>query len=310
MSFTTARTTSARTALIGVAASAALVLAACGNGDGDGDGNGGDGAASQGEVTGDLLNDGELVVAMSGEFQPFSYFDGNTLTGFDHDIGQAVAEELGLEMKPESATFSSLIGGLQANRYDVLIASMTPTAERAEAVEFTDGYYSSGAQAFVQAGTECTDISQMDSPAVGVATGTTYMTYLEEEGSEWVGEVRSFDSDVVALRDLGTGRLDAVMTDRLVGLYQIEEAGLDVVECGDPLYTEAPAFAVKKGNTGLVDDLNEALAAIVEDGTYAEISEKYFGQDISGTAGETTDVSGDDAEETEDAADDATETDG
>ncbi|WP_192498585.1 transporter substrate-binding domain-containing protein [Ornithinimicrobium pratense] len=296
--------TTARTALAALAASSVLVLSACGdNGDDNGDANGtagsDNGSAASDDIQGDLINDGTLVVAMSGEFQPFSYFDGNTLTGFDHDIGAAVAEELGLEMQGEAATFASLIGGLQANRYDVLVASMTPTAERAEAVEFTDGYYSSGAQAFVQDGTDCTDISQMDDPVIGVATGTTYMTYLEEEGADWVGEVRSFDSDVVALRDLGTGRLDAVMTDRLVGLYQIEEAGLDVVECGDPLYTESPAFAVKKGNTGLVEDLNEALAAIVENGTYAEISEEYFGQDISGTAGEQTDVSSDDDAETD-----------
>lgn len=286
-----------RTAFVALAASSALVLAACGD-DSDDNGAGSENGSTE-DVQGDLIQDGTLVVAMSGEFQPFSYFDGNTLTGFDHDIGAAVAEELGLEMQGEAATFASLIGGLQANRYDVLVASMTPTEERAEAVEFTDGYYSSGAQAFVQTGTECTDITQMDSPAVGVATGTTYMTYLEDEGADWVGEIRSFDSDVVALRDLGTGRLDAVMTDRLVGLYQIEEAGLDVVECGDPLYTESPAFAVKKGNTGLVEDLNEALAAIVENGTYAEISEEYFGQDISGTAGEVTDVSGDSDAETE-----------
>lgn len=280
---------SPRLTMLALAAATVLTLTACGDDSGSdsgsGDGDGGSGGSAEGggtEVTGDLIDDGTLVVAMSGEFQPFSYFEGNELTGFDYDIGAAVAEELGLEMQTETAAFASLIGGVQANRYDVLIASMTPTEERDEAVDFTDGYYSSGAQAFVQAGTDCTDVSELDSPTIGVATGTTYQTYLEEEGSEWVGEVRSFDSDVVALRDLGTGRLDAVMTDRLVGLHQIEEAGLDVVECGDPLYTESPAFAVKEGNSGLVDDLNGALATIVENGTYAEISEKYFGQDISG----------------------------
>lgn len=286
-----ARTTTRTVRLAALAAALPLVLAACGGGDGEG---AGDGEAQ-------LINDGELVVAMSGEFQPFSYFEGNTLTGFDRDIGAAIAEELGLELKEETGTFDSLIGGVQANRYDVLVASMTPTEERDKAVDFTDGYYSSGAQAFVATGTECTDISQMDSPTIGVASGTTYQGYLEDEGGDWVGEVRTFGSDVVALQDLATGRLDAVMTDRLVGLYQIEEAGLDVVECGDPLYTESPAFAVKEGNTGLRDDLNEALATIIENGTYGEISQKYFGQDISGATGgddaETTE--GDDAESTE-----------
>lgn len=271
--------------LAALAAALPLVLAACGGGDG-----GGDGAAEGGDAQ--LINDGTLVVAMSGEFQPFSYFEGNTLTGFDYDIGAAVAEEMGLEIQGETAAFSSLIGGVQANRYDVIIGSMTPTEERAEAVSFTNAYYTDGAQAFVPAGTDCTDVTAMDAATVGVATGTTYASWLEENGGDWVGEVRSFDSDVVALRDLGTGRLDAVITGRMTGLYQIEEAGLEAVACGDPLYTESPAFAVKKGNDALVEELNAALDTIIEDGTYAELSEKYFGEDLSDGAGQPNEIDG------------------
>lgn len=270
--------TKARKTLIGVAASTALVLSACGD-------DAGDGPAADGDDLG-LASDGTLVVAMSGEYQPFSYYDGNTLTGFDHDIGAAIAEELGLEMQAEAAPFSSLIGGVQAGRYDVIIGSMTPTRERAEAVTFTNSYYTDGAQAFAQAGADCTDVSELDSPTIGVATGTTYASWLEDEGGDWVGEVRSFDSDVVALRDLGTGRLDAVITGYMTGLYQIEEAGLDVEACGEPLFTESPAFAVALDNDELVQALNDALDAIIEDGTYDELSQEYFGQDLSDGAGQ------------------------
>lgn len=259
-------------ALVAVASAAALVLSACGSDDGAGNGDGNDLG---------LINDGTLVVAMSGEFQPFSYFDGNTLTGFDHDIGVAIAEELGLEVDSQTGAFDTLIAGVQANRYDVLVASMTPTPERDEAVDFTDSYYISGAQAFVAPDTECTDISEMDSPVVGVATGTTYQDYLENEGAEWVGEIRTFSSDITALQDTAAGRLDASMTDRNVGLHQIQESDIELVECGAPLYTEEPAFAVAEGNAGLQEALNEALATIKDNGTYAEISEQYFGKDIS-----------------------------
>ena len=224
---------------------------------------------------------------MSGEFQPFSYFEGNTLTGFDYDIGAAMADQLGLELKAETGAFDTLIGGIKANRYDVLIASMTPTPERDEQVDFTDSYYISGAQAFVGPDTECTNIQEMDKPSIGVATGTTYQDWLKENGGDWVGEVRTFSSDITALQDTAAGRLDAAMTDRNVGLYQIQESGLDLVECGEPVFTEEPAFAVKEGNTALKDALNEALASIKEDGTYAEISEKYFGKDISTTGGDS-----------------------
>ena len=137
----------------------------------------------------------------------------------------------------------------------------------------------SGATMFVPTDVECTDPTQLDNPTVGVASGTTYAAFLAEE--DWVGEIRSFTSDVTALQDVDTGRLDGAMTDRLVGLYQIDQAQRDLKACGDPLYEEKPAFAVKDGNTGLRDQLNDALAAIKEDGTYAEISEKWFAQDIS-----------------------------
>jgi len=259
-----------RTALAAVVAAGALfTLAACG---GDGDGGG---TADEPQ----LINDGQMIVAMSGEFRPFSHFEDNELTGFDYDIAVAIAEEMGLELETETGAFDTLIQGVQSNRYDVLIASMTPTEDRDEAVDFTDSYYASGATMFVRNDSDCEDPTQMDSPTVGVASGTTYESFLKEE--DWVGEIRTFSSDVTALQDVDSGRLDGAMTDRLVGLFQIDQAGRDLRDCGDPLYTEEPAFAVKEGNTALVEELNDALAAIKDNGTYAEISEKWFGQDIS-----------------------------
>ena len=160
-------------ALVAVAA-ASLALTACGGGDEK------------------LLNDGTLVVAMSGEFQPFSHFEGDQLTGFDYDIGAAIAEEMGLELETQTGAFDSLIQGLKSDRYDVLIASMTPTEERDKQVDFTDPYYLSGATVFVTNDSDCQDPTQMDSPVIGVASGTTYETFLNDE--DWVGEIRTFTS--------------------------------------------------------------------------------------------------------------------
>lgn len=257
-----------RAGLASLAAGALAVLTACG---------GDSGAGASGEPQ--LINEGEMVVAMSGEFRPFSHFEKNELTGFDHDIAVAIAEEMGLDLTTETGAFDTLIQGLISNRYDVLIASMTPTEERDQAVDFSDPYYSSGATMFVRSDSDCQDPTKMDQPTVGVASGTTYETFLKDK--DWVGDIRTFTSDVTALQDVASGRLDGAMTDRLVGLYQIEKADRDLRPCGDPLYTEEPAFAVKDGNTALVEELNKALATIKENGTYAEISKKWFGQDIS-----------------------------
>ncbi|WP_256841009.1 transporter substrate-binding domain-containing protein [Ornithinimicrobium cryptoxanthini] len=246
-------------ALAGIAA-ASLALTACGGSDSK------------------LLNDGTLVAAMSGEFQPFSHFEGDQLTGFDYDIAAAIADEMGLELDAKTGAFDSLIQGVKSDRYDVLVASMTPTPERDEQVDFTDPYYLSGATVFVSNDSDCQDPTQLDSPAIGVASGTTYETFLNDE--DWVGEIRTFTSDITALEDTEVGRLDAAMTDRLVGLFQIDQADRDLRVCGEPLYTEEPAFAVREGNTELVNELNDALAAIIDDGTYAEISQEWFGQNI------------------------------
>jgi len=253
-------TTTRRAGALVAVAAASLALTACGGGDEK------------------LLNEGTLVAAMSGEFQPFSHFEGDQLTGFDYDIAAAIAEEMDLELDAKTGAFDSLIQGVKSDRYDVLIASMTPTPERDEQVDFTDPYYLSGATVFVTNDSECQDPTQLDSPAIGVASGTTYEDFLNDQ--DWVGEIRTFTSDITALEDTEVGRLDAAMTDRLVGLFQIQEAERDLRVCGEPLYTEEPAFAVREGNTELVDDLNEALAAIIDDGTYADISEKWFGQNI------------------------------
>ncbi|SDD19469.1 transporter substrate-binding domain-containing protein [Auraticoccus monumenti] len=260
-------------ALVGLLAASSLVLSGCGGGGGGTEGEPADSGSDA------LITEGTLVAASSGEYRPFSYYEGDELVGFDKDIADAVATEMGLQPDTQTGRFDTLVQGLQSRRYDVVIGSMTPTPERDNAVDFTDGYYTSGAQMFVREDSDCSDPRAMDAPVVGVASGTTYQTFIEDEGL--AGEVKTYGSDVTALTDLASGRLDGVVTDKLVGLNQVNEAEQPLRTCGELLFSEEPAFAVRDGNTALVEDLNAALAAIKEDGTYAELSEKWFGQDIS-----------------------------
>lgn len=263
---------------IAVMATCALALTACSGAVEDDVDAVPAGSSAQAENDAQLVNEGEIVIAMSGEFRPFSYFENNELTGFDYDIAVAIAENLDLELKTETAAFASLIQGLQSNRYDALIASVTPTEERAEVVDFTEPYYTDGAGYFVSTDSDCEAFDIEADLNVGVANGTTYDAYLRDEGFK--GEVTSFESDVTALEDTEVGRLDGTITGLLVGLFQIQDAERDLRQCGEPLYTESPAIAVAKDNP-LKDDIDGALQAIKDDGTYAEISEKWFGEDIS-----------------------------
>ncbi len=257
---------------------ATMVLAACGEGEeatGD-DANGDNGEGGADELT---LDEGTFVYALSGEYRPFSYTDENgELAGFDVDIGMALAEEMGLEGDPYQITFNSIILGLQDERYDAIIGSMGITEERQENVDFSDPYYISGAQVFVRPDSDISGLEDLNEDTeVAVAEGTTYQTMIED----YTTNVVVYDSDVVALQALSQGRHDAVITDRLVGLINIEDAGLEIQTAGELIDVEEMAVAVRNGEEELLEAINEALAALKENGTYEEINSRYFDEDIS-----------------------------
>ncbi len=196
---------------IALVGAALIALAGCGgsgSGSSSGSGNGADAGAS-GNKNLDLIQPGTLTSASSGEYRPFSYFDdGGKLVGFDKDISDAVAKQMGLKSDTKTGEFATLIGGIQSNRYDVIIGSMTPTPKREKAVSFSNGYYTSGAQLFVQKSSSCTDPKSLKAATIGVASGTTYEDFLKDK--KWVASTKTYASDVVALKDLSTGRLDGV----------------------------------------------------------------------------------------------------
>lgn len=227
-----------------------------------------------------LIEDGVFTFAMSGEYHPFNYSDEATgeLTGFDVEIGTAIAEYHGWEANPVATPWSGILSGLRSGNFDAIIGSMGITAEREEQVDFSKPYYLSGAQLFVRPGSTIQSIEDItDEHAIGVALGTTY----EEEARDYTSNVSTYESDVTALRDLATSEnLDAVITDRLVGLINIEETGFELEMAGELIFEEYMGIPVQKGNQELLDLINEALDAIRADGTYLEISERYFGADI------------------------------
>jgi polar amino acid transport system substrate-binding protein len=278
---------SSRSLTISLTLALALLLAACGGADDTTDG--GDAAAADDDVETvegdaaadlgvDLVEDGQLTFAMSGQYRPFNYYDeSGDLVGFDVDMGNEIAERLGLEPNPVTGDFDALIAGLTSGRYDAIIGSMTATPEREEQVDFTEVYYVSGAQLFVDEGSEISSLDDLQDGTVGVTRGTTFEDYARDEG---VGDVTTYPSDNQALTELESGRVDAVITNRLLGLFQIEEAGLDVVAVGDVLFDDTASIAVRKDTPELREAIDEALREAREDGAYARISEEWFGVDI------------------------------
>lgn len=261
---------------LGVILSTGMLMAACGGSDGGSD-SGSSGTEGEGGSDLKLLEDGQFTTASSGLYKPFSFEEGGNLQGFDIDIGNAIAEEMGLEPNPVTTPFETIIQGLKTNRFDAIIGSMSKTKEREEQVSFSEPYYYSGGAIFVRAGnTEIKSIDDLKDKKIGVVAQTTYDTVAQEHTED----IQIYSSDVVALQDLAIeGRLDAVITADVVG-FEAQNEGLEIEMVGDPLWIEQPSIAVRKEDKELLAAIDEALAAIIENGTYDEISEKWFGRNL------------------------------
>jgi polar amino acid transport system substrate-binding protein len=245
-----------------------LILSACGTKKEE---------ASTSESGMDLVKEGSLTFSMTGQYPPLNYQKDGKLTGFDVEIGTEIAKRIGLEANPVTNPWETIIQGLKTKKYDAIIGSMTATPERDKQVDFTNPYYLSGAQIFVAEGNQ--DIQSKEDlkgKTIGVIQASTWKDMADELSES----VKGYPTDVNALQDLALGRLDAVITDKIVGVNAKNEKGLEIKAIGELLNEDRVSVAVAEGNKELTDKINEALQSMVDDGTYEEISMKWFNANI------------------------------
>ena len=221
--------------------------------------------------------DGKLTYAMSGQYPPFNFFnEKNELTGFDVEIGQEIAKRINVNPAPIATEWDGLIAGLIASKFDMILGSMAITDERLLKVDFSTPYYRSGAQVIVPSESKISGGVDLKGKTVGVVLGTTFETKARELGAT----VKTYKGDPDAFNDMANGRLDGVITDKIVGLNAIKENNYPYKLVGDLLYTEKMGIAIRKDSPKLLEAVNSALAEMMDDGTYQKISEKYFSADI------------------------------
>ncbi|WP_110067427.1 transporter substrate-binding domain-containing protein [Cytobacillus oceanisediminis] len=246
-----------------IAAAFVLILAACGSEEASKDGM-------------DLVEDGKFTYAASGEFKPFSFTnDDGSMSGFDIEVAEAVAKELGLEPVQNKFKFGGIVEGVKSGRFDAAVASHTITEERLQAVNFSTPYYYSGPQIYVRPDSSVETLEDLEGMEIAVSKGSTYTANAEEV----TDNIQFYDSDVVALEALSKGKHDAVITDFITGKEAIG-AGMKI-EGKELIGRSEQAIAVAKDNEELLEKVNEALKTLRENGTLTEISKKYIGEDIT-----------------------------
>jgi len=261
MSLTTGKTRILLTVLLVLVVAVAASATGCGSSSGSSD-------------TGSQKAD--FTYAASGLYPPFSFAKNGEVTGFDVELGKLLAEKMGMTPKFVTNPFETIIQGLTSSKYDAVIGSLTVTPERQQQVDFTIPYYTTGAQIYVQAdNTDITGPADLRGKSIGVVKASTFLAMAQKmtDKSKAIG----FDSDVIALQDLVAGRVDAVITDQIVGGLAIKK-GLAIKAVGEPFAVADQAIAVRKDEPQLLANLNKALEEAKADGSYKALSMKWLGQ--------------------------------
>jgi len=227
----------------------------------------------------------KLTIATEGAYPPFNYVDSNNnLLGFDVDIGRALCDKMNVECEIIAQAWDGIIPGLVAGKYDAIIASMVPTEERLEMVDFTDRYYTTRLVVAVTQDSTIADLSpeSMVGKTIGAQSGTAQANYIEENYAPAGASIKLYPTADDANIDMENGRLDAVVSDKFPLLFWLENDGSACCKLlGELDGTEDPtSIAIRKNMPELKQQLNEAIQAIRADGTYDELAKKYFKDDI------------------------------
>ncbi|MEG6551453.1 ABC transporter substrate-binding protein [Desulfocurvibacter africanus] len=222
---------------------------------------------------------GKISFAMSGGYPPFNFYnEQNELVGFDMDVANQVAKRLGVQFIPVTTEWSGIIEGLRSGAYDGILGSMAVTPERQKVVDFSSPYYYSGAQLVVRQDASYQSPDELKGKIVGVVTGTTFEQDAKQLGA---GDVRLYKDDNQTLLELDNGVVDAVITDRVVGVNAQSGNRFNVRLLGSPLRSEDIAVVFKKDAGGLREAVNAILATMHEDGTLRSISRKWLDADVT-----------------------------
>ena len=223
---------------------------------------------------------GALRIGTEGTYAPFTFHDASgELVGFDVEIGRAVAEQLGVKAEFVEGAWDGLIAGVDANRYDVVINQVGITDERKAKYDFSEPYIASKAALVVRGdNADITSFETLSGKKAAQTITSNFGKLAEQFGAEIV-PTDGFDQSIALVTQ---GRADATINDSLSFYdFKKQQPDADIKIVATQADADFSGVLLAKGKPELLAAINEALEAIKADGTYAEISNKYFGEDVS-----------------------------
>lgn len=218
--------------------------------------------------------DNVLRVGTDATFPPMEFVDNGKRTGFDIELMEAIAKNMGKQIEWVDIDFKGLIPGLMSKRFDMAVSAIYITDERKKVVDFTDPYYAGGLVAMVKdSNAAINKLADLDGKKVSVQVGTKSVSYLAEKFPKVQRVEVEKNQEMFNLVDIG--RADAAVTGKPAAYQYVRtRGGLRVLE--EQLTTEEYGMALRKDTPELTKAVNAALAKLKADGTYAAIVKKWF----------------------------------
>lgn len=262
-----------------------LILAACGSSDegstDQSEGTSGDDGSS--EETQSLYEEiqekGVLTIGTEGTYAPYTFHnDADELTGYDVEVAREIADRMGVEAEFKETKWDSMFAGLNTERFDMIANQVGIKPDREEKYDFSTPYTYSTAVLVAPKGGEVKSFDDLEGAKSAQSLTSNYADIAKEYGAEIVS-VEGFNP---AMQLLANERADATVNDRLSVLdflKQREDAQVEIVDRQED--ASASAMMFRQNNPELIEAVDEALASMREDGTLKQISEKWFGEDVS-----------------------------
>lgn len=215
----------------------------------------------------------KLVMVTNAEFPPYEYHEGDAIVGIDAEIAALIAEKLGMELEIADVDFESIIPGVQKGKYDMGMAGMTVTDERLEKVAFSDSYAKGIQVVIVKEGGSIATLDDVDGKKIGVQQTTTGDIYAcDDYGEE---NVIKYANGALAVEALKSGKVDCVIIDNEPAkAYVAANEGLKILDT--EYANEDYAICFAKENTELQKKVNDALKALIADGSVQKVIDKYI----------------------------------
>ena len=230
------------------------------------------------------LKEGVLQVGMEIGYPPMEYFDtdGTTPIGFDVAVAYALGEKLGLDVELVDTAWDGIFASLDTDKYDCIISSVSITPERLENYNLTEPYVANKLVMVTPKDSQLTGPEEVEGLTVAVQLETTADYFMQDIADSGVNfELAQYDKVINCFDELKAGRTDAVLTDSVVASYYLGDDAASYKTAWENSEGEPMGICLKKGNDALTAAIEEAVDAIYEDGTMAEIAKTYFGSDIT-----------------------------